>query len=111
MDFKNFQIKKETLKLPILNNHKCEGIYNAKGWFPIHYCWIPHLILGLLSLRYPIIGPIFVLYQLSQMLMKKEVWDDFIDIVEFYLGKKYLIVILCSIFSICMTAFKYKKLF
>lgn len=101
----NLKKQKLKLKLPIFNNHKCEGIYNAKGWFPVHYCWIPHLIFGLLSIKYPIIVPIFISYQVSQMIMKKAYWDDFIDIIEFYIGKKYLVIILCSIFSICL---KYK---
>ena len=106
MDPRSFQIKKPKLKLPILNNHKCEGIYNSKGWFPIHYCWIPHLILGLLSIRYVIIIPIFVLYQVSQMITKREYWDDIVDLIEFYIGYKYLIIILCSVFSVCLTSFK-----
>ena len=95
------------IKLPILNNHKCQGIYDAKGWFPIHYCWIPHIILGLLSIKIPILVPIFVMYQISQMIMKKKVWDDLIDIVEFYIGKKYLIIILCSLFSFCISRRKW----
>lgn len=108
MNLRSFQIPKSNpkLKLPIFNNHKCEGIYNAKGWLPIHYCWMPHLIFGLLSIRYVIIIPIFILYQVSQMVIKREYWDDMIDLIEFYIGRTYLIVILCSVFSLFLNTFK-----
>ncbi len=77
-------------KLPILNNHKCKGIYGMKI-LPLHYCWISHIILGLLSIKIPILIPIFIMYQISQMIIKKEAWDDFIDLIEFYIGKNIYI--------------------
>ena len=87
MSYANFAIKKkEKLKLPILNNHTSKGLYNM-DWLPEHYAWISHLILGLLSIKYKIITPIFVLYQVSQIVGKGEYWDDVIDILEFYLGR------------------------
>ncbi len=97
MNFKNFPIKKQKLKIPILNDHKSQGLYDFK-WFPPHYAWISHLILGLLSIKYPVLVPIFICYQISQMVIKRELWNDFIDIVEFYIGKKLLIIILLYLF-------------
>lgn len=90
MEYKSFEIKKEKIKLPILNNHTSKGLYNFQ-WLPEHYAWISHLILGLLSIKYPMILPMFVIYQVSQMVMKKEYWDDVVDLLEFYIGRLYLI--------------------
>ena len=78
------------MKLPILNNHKCEGIYKMK-LFGKHYCWIPHVILGMLSLIFPFITYFFIGYQVSQMISKRgEIWEDFIDIVEFFAGRVFV---------------------
>lgn len=79
------------IKLPIVNNHKCKGLYDKKwGFCPQHYCWIPHIILGILSIKLPLIIPIFITYQISQMIQKMKIWDDFIDILEFYIGIKLM---------------------
>lgn len=90
MSYKSFEIKKKDVKLPILNKHTSNGLYNFQ-WLPEHYAWISHLIFGLLSIKYPIISPIFVIYQVSQMIIKKELWDDVVDLLEFYIGRIYLI--------------------
>lgn len=75
------------MKLPILNKHKCEGIYDSKiPLCPNHYCWIPHIILGMLSILFPKIVLIFLVYQISQMIKKGEMWDDIVDIMEFNIG-------------------------
>lgn len=77
------------MKLPILNDHKCKGIYDGNFKLcPNHFCWISHIILGLLSIKFEIIEPLFIIYQISQMIMKRKYWDDLIDIIEFYIGKK-----------------------
>lgn len=89
------------VKLPILNNHKCEGIYGLKwGFCPRHYCWIPHIILGILSIKIPLILPVFITYQLSQIITKREVWDDFIDIVEFYIGRIYFSILIKKVLKL-----------
>ena len=79
------------MKLPVLNNHCCEGLYDIKLFFcPRHYCWISHILFGILSLKFAVIMPLFILYQLSQIIKKGEIWEDFIDIIEFMIGRYYI---------------------
>lgn len=76
------------MKLPVLNNHKTKGIFDIKfNYLPEHYAWITHVILGILSIYYPILMQLFIGYQITQMIMKRKLWDDFIDIVEFFIGR------------------------
>jgi hypothetical protein len=74
------------MKLPVFNNHTCKGIFNTDCGLPEHFCWIPHIILGMLQHRYKWIMYPFVLYQIIQVVCKGELWDDIIDITEFYIG-------------------------
>jgi hypothetical protein len=82
------------IKLPIFNDHKCKGLYDDDSFCPEHYCWIPHILLGGLSIYMPILTIFFVMYQISQMIIKRELWDDLIDIIEFFIGRIYFIYLL-----------------
>ena len=76
------------MKLPIFNNHRCEGIYDKNFKLcPSHYCWVSHILLGILSIKFDILVVLFVLYQLTQILQKKRMWDDIVDIIEFFIGR------------------------
>ena len=74
------------IKLPIFNNHKCNGLYECIKILPEHYSWISHLLIGFLSCIFPLLTYLFIVYQVSQMVIKIKFWDDFVDIVEFYIG-------------------------
>lgn len=80
--------KEISYKLPIFNNHTCEGMYGLQI-FPEHHAYISHLILGVVSILYPSLVYLFVLYQLMQITMKREFWDDTVDIIEFYIGRLF----------------------
>jgi hypothetical protein len=76
------------IKIPFFNNHICEGIYGLKQVIP-HYCWIPHAIFGILSIWFPIIILFFVVYQISQIFIKKghHIWDEIVDLIEFFIAR------------------------
>ena len=74
------------MKLPIFNNHTVKGLFGSDFGIPPHYAWISHVIQGILYHKYPIILPVFITYQCIQIIMKREIWEDFVDMVEFYIG-------------------------
>ena len=76
------------LKFPVFNDHKAEGFYGLRI-LPEHHACIPHLVLGALSIVYPLLVQFFVMYQLSQIAYKGEIWDDTVDIMEFYIGRLF----------------------
>ena len=85
------------MKNPIFNNHKCRGFYHF-DFLPIHYCSISHLIIGLLSLKFKFLIPLFLIYQISQMVykyinQKGKPSDDIVDIIEFFIARSIFLVV------------------